>query len=342
MPYSTLGKLGSGHFGDVYLEHDDGLHRRCAAKYLRATGANPYAEAQAMVAVEHDNIVKVYSADQNVNGVVVIRMEFHPRGSLQDIHKGVSANVDIVVRLLEQACRGLHHLHAEGLLHRDLKPANMLVSDDGTVKLSDFGLCLPAAAVGSAPAIGYVAHLPPESIAGPGEITDAAGDIFAMGVTLRRLLDGDGQLDALRAQGVPAMKQAIVDGKFPSPNFPPHVHDKLRRVARKATNADPAKRFSTAADLRHALEQARPVVAWSNSFPSPGIAIWDGIGSAGTEWRARMETNAEGRQSFIVEKRLSGKAARRQHAHDAKDLAASAAYKHASTVLGGIADGTFT
>jgi len=342
MPYTTLGKLGNGHFGDVYLERDHGLNRRCAAKYLRATGANPYAEAQAMVAVEHDNIVKVFSTDQDASGQVVIRMEFHPRGSLQDVHKGVPANVDVVVRQLEQACRGLHHLHLSGLLHRDLKPANMLVADDGTVKLSDFGLYLTAAAVGLTPAIGYVAHLPPESINGPGEITDVAGDIFAMGVTLRRLLDGDRQLDALKAQGVPAIVQAIVDGKFPSPTFQPHIHDKLRRVARKATHANPAKRFSTAADLRHALEQARPDVAWAVSVPAPGLVIWDGIGAGGAEWRARMETNHNGRVSFMVEKRLAGKAPRQQHAHDAEDLTPSAAHKHASRVLGSIADGTYT
>lgn len=341
MPYTNLGILGNGHFGDVFLERDEALGRLCAAKYLRPTGANPYAEAQAMLAVEHDNVVRVYSADEDAPGQVVIRMEFHQRGSLQDIHKGAPVNVDVVVRELEQACRGLHHLHSLDLLHRDLKPANMLVSDDDTVKLSDFGLCLPAAAVGSAPAIGYVAHLPPESIKESGEITDVAGDIFAMGVTLRRLLDGDRHLDALKAQGVPAVKRAIIDGKFPSPTFPPHVHDKLRRVARKATHADPAKRFSTAADLRHALEQARPTVAWSISFPAPNITVWDGIGSGGTEWRARMETDANGRHSFMVEKRLPGKASRIQHAHDAKDLAPSVAHRHATDVLGGIADGTY-
>lgn len=341
MPYTRLGNLGHGHFGDVFLEHDDGLDRRCAAKYLKATGPDPYAEAQAMLAVEHDNIVKVYSAEQDPGGTVVVRMEFHQKGSLQDIHKGAPANVDTVVRQMEQACRGLHHLHTTGRLHRDLKPANMLLADDGKVKLSDFGLCLPAVAVGTTLPIGYVAHLPPEAITGPGEITDVAGDIFAMGVTLRRLLDGDAHLNELKAQGVPTIKQAIVDGKFPAAKFPPHVHDKLRRVARKATNLDPTKRFETAADMRHALEQARPAVSWSVSYPVAGVVIWDGTG-VGVEWRARMDTDATRRSSFLVEKRISGKSLRQQHAHDKSDLNGTDADKHAYDVLGGIADGTYT
>lgn len=340
MPYTTLSKLGNGHFGDVFLERDEALDRLCAAKYLRATGPNPYAEAQAMLAVENDNIVKVFSADQDPAGVVVIRMEFHSRGSLQDIHKGLPGNVGVVVREIEQACRGLQVLHNDSRLHRDLKPANMLMANDGTVMLSDFGLCLPEAAVGGAPPIGYVAHLPPEALTGTGEITDVAGDIFAMGVTLRRLLDGDEHLDRLRATGAD-IEQEIVTGRFPSPQFPPHIHDRLRRVARKATHPDPAKRFGSATEMRHALEQARPQVAWSVSSPASGVTIWDGLGR-GVEWRARLETDAKGRSSFMVEKRLVGKSLRQQHAHDADDLNRTDAFKHASRVLGGIADGTYS
>jgi serine/threonine-protein kinase len=267
-------------------------------------------------------------------------MEFHSKGSLQDIHRGLPGNVGVVVRRLEQACRGLQYLHNDGRLHRDLKPGNILMADDGTVMLSDFGLCLPAAQVGAAPPIGYVAHLPPEAITGTGEITDVAGDIFATGVTLRRLLEGDAHLDMLRATGAD-ITQEIVNGRFPSERFAPHIHDKLRRVARKATDMDPAKRFASATEMRHALEQARPEVAWSVSSPTSGVMIWDGIGN-GTEWSARLESNTKRRSSFMVEKRLAGKSLRHQHAYDADDLNGTDAYKHASRVLGGIADGSYT
>ena len=342
MPYTSLGKLGSGFFGEVFLERDDGLNRLCAAKYLRVGGPDRFAEAQAMLAVEHENIVKVFSADDDAaTGKVIIRMEFHTNGSLQDIQAGRPENVGIVVRRIEQACRGLQHLHNDGRLHRDIKPANMLVSDNGSIKLSDFGLCLPAVAVGASPPMGYVAHLPPEAITGPGEISDVAGDIFAMGVTLRRLMEGDGHLKSMRASGANVM-QAIVDGKFPSPRFAPHIHDKLRRVARKATHFDPSRRFASASEMRHALEQARPRVAWSVSSPTPGVIVWDGIGDDGTEWRSCMETDAHRRSSFLAEKRLPGKSLRQQHALDAIGLNGSDAYKHACSALGGVAEGAIT
>src|SRR6266571_6217255 len=138
-------------------------------------------------------------------------MEYHQRGSLANHYGGRPGATASVVRHAEQACRGLQHLHNEGILHRDIKPANLLLSDDDVVKLSDFGLSKPVAAAGTGPAMGYIAHLPPEALVGPGEITDVTGDVFAMGVTLYRLLEGDALLADIRSKGV-NVAQEIVDG----------------------------------------------------------------------------------------------------------------------------------
>jgi serine/threonine-protein kinase len=158
MVYQSIRCLGSGYFGEVWLEHDDALDRPCAAKYVDpsrlAPALNGYAEAQAMIAGEHDNVVSVYSADM-VAGAPVIRMEYLPEDSVQDKYAGVPAPVRDAVRLAEEACRGVQHLHSCGLLHRDVKPANLLLTGDGRVKVCDFGLsCVPPRRCGRRTAVG--------------------------------------------------------------------------------------------------------------------------------------------------------------------------------------------
>jgi serine/threonine protein kinase len=337
VPYTSICKLGNGHFGEVFLERDDGLDRLCAAKYLPASGSAQYDEAQAMAAVGHENVVQVYSADDVNTGGIVIRMEYHRNGSLADVYDSKPAPVGNVVRHVEQACRGLQHLHNEGILHRDIKPANLLLSDEGIVKLSDFGLAKPIHAIGTGPAMGYVAHLPPEALTGPREITDVAGDIFAMGVTLYRLLEGDSYLDKIRLNG-PELAQRIVSGKFPPADLAPQVHDKLRRIVRKATRISPTDRYTSATEMRHALEAARPVVSWSPEMTPSGGIIWEGINEfAGTEYTAELNRGTDGKWSFSVEKKKAGKTARRQNSLAKKDMNRSEGLHHARTVLDSIA-----
>lgn len=192
MPYRQLVCLGSGFFGEVWLEEDEGLGRRCAVKYLKPGRLPPgpvFAEAQAMVDAEHDNVVRLYSAD--IEGAVpVIRMEYLPNGSVADRFGGSPAPVADALHVLEEACRGVEALHARGVLHRDLKPANLLIGHDGRIKVSDFGLACHLANVGGAPPWGYTEHLPPEAFAADGAIETVAGDIYALGVTLYRVLNG--------------------------------------------------------------------------------------------------------------------------------------------------------
>ncbi|MGB9303757.1 MAG: serine/threonine-protein kinase, partial [Mycobacterium sp.] len=195
MPYTQIQCLGAGFFGEVWLEHDTGLDRPCAAKHLDPTffskGSNVFAEAQTMRAAgENDYVVTVYSAELE-NGEAVIRMEYLSNGSVDDMYKGSPIPVGEAVRIMEDACRGISHLHTQDILHRDIKPANLLLADSGKVKVSDFGLACELADAKSAPPRSYPIHLPPEAaIAGSG-ITTIAGDIYAAGVTAYRLLNGD-------------------------------------------------------------------------------------------------------------------------------------------------------
>jgi serine/threonine protein kinase len=305
MPYKTLNCLGSGFFGEVWLEQDLGLNRLCAAKYLnpaRLSAGMVFAEAQVMLDGEHDNVVRVFSADAEA-GIPVIRMEYLPAGSVADRYGGDPVAVADALHILEEACRGVESLHARGLLHRDLKPANLLIAEDGRIKVSDFGLACSIANLVGAPPFGYKEHLPPEALAGIGAIETAQGDVYALGVTLYRLLNGDGMMRAVAAPGA-NICGLIVAGKYPDrKEWQPHVHDRLRRVTRKAINCDPSRRYRSASELRHALEGVRPKVSWVPvTIAGPGLA-WEGIAAdGGCQCRARLSPNKQGKYLFEFER----------------------------------------
>lgn len=333
--YKRIMRLGGGHFGEVWLELDLGLGRLCAAKYLNGPGSasllDPFGEARTMLRAENDHVVTVYAAEIEAS-VPVIRMEYLESGSVADLHKGKSVPVLEATRIIEDACRGLESLHAADMLHRDLKPANLMIASDGKVKVSDFGLACMSDEAAMAP-IGYFPHLPPEALPSPGYIESVAGDIYGMGVTLYRLLNGDAFLDAAKGISIDRVRELIVGGKLPPRNlFELYVHERLRRVVRKAVNIDPSKRFGSAIDFRHAIERVRPMVSWT-SAPAPGAA-WDGVSADGSaSWRAHIAP-VQGGSCFRLERKLGDRAFRSITAASGGPFERNTdAQKHASIVL---------
>ena len=317
MAFHRIERLGAGHSGELWLEHDDELQRDCAARYLKpdrvAPGLDPLAEVQQLLLAEHDHVVTVYSAALE-HGVAVIRMEYLPAGSVADHYGSGPLPVATAMAVTIDAARGVEHLHSRGLLHRDLKPANLLLGPTGQVKVSDFGLACSQFSPGDGPPMGYQLHLPPEALAGSGVIETVAGDIYALGITLYRLLEGDAAL-ASPAAG-PERDALVAEGLFPDRTaLSPHVHGSLRRALAKALHVDPAERFGSASDLRHALEKAHPVVAWT---PASEGNAWSGsAGDGSVNWRARLVSRAGG-FDFQVERQKDGGSFRKDTAAGAR------------------------
>lgn len=336
MPYRRLVCLGSGFFGEVWLEEDEGLGRQCAAKYLNPGRLPPgpaFVEAQTMVDSEHGNVVRVYSAD--IEGAIpVTRMEYLPNGSVAGRFGGLSAPVADALHVLEEACRGVEALYARGVLHRDLKPANLLIGDADCVKVSDFGLACHLANVGGAPPWGYTEHLPPEALAAGGAIETVAGDVYALGVTLYRLLNGDALMRSVAATAgdVPAL---VAAGKYPDRRrWAPHLHDSLRRVVRKAMNPDPARRYPSASELRHALEGVRPTVSWAPVGSIAAATVWEGTNVDSTaRFRARLGTSLRGRYVFELARQGPSGTFRTIRADDLGSDSSRETAAHAASVL---------
>lgn len=329
--------LGGGYFGEVWLEKDVALDRDCAAKYIRRTldlgERGVFAEAQAMVNAEHDNVVKVYSAQLADDGTPVIRMEYLPNGSVSDHYGKQSLSIREALKAVTDACRGLEYLHTRGWLHRDLKPANLMMGNDGQVKLSDFGLACTEDRVHELP-VGYVTHLPPESVP-DGYIDSTSGDIYAMGVTLYHLINGDEFFESQLQQSQDVVS-LIEKGKIPRRDaYLIHVHSTLRRVVKKSLNLDPTRRYKSASEFRHALESVSPRVSWRQIDVEDG-SNWEGQG-ANDVWRARVQPVRKGRFAFKVERR-SGVGAYRTLRSDSRAFdTEEAANQHAAAILGRIA-----
>ncbi len=261
--YQLLRKLGSGAFGEVWLANDQALGVQLAVKFVHPSrihdASNFYAEPHTLKQLAHPNVVRVEDAGKTPDGRLYVAMEYLSRGSIADEAKGATLPLSRAMRLISDACRGAEFAHNLGVVHRDIKPANILLSDTGAAKLSDFGLAtrVTSSKLTASP-YGYVAHLAPEVFLH--NSTSPLSDVYALGVTLYRLVNGDAFLPSLPIDELIAL---VIDGKFPDrTRHRLFVPSSLRRVITKALAVEPSERYQSAAALRHALEQTRILCDW--------------------------------------------------------------------------------
>lgn len=309
--YTYVGPLGKpGNFGAVFHAVNDLSGRDVAVKHIDAPMtpealAAWEAEASAMAACTHDNLVTILHAEITPDGPALV-MEYLPDGSVASRFGDQPAPAGAVADIAIDVCWGLHRLHVEGLTHRDIKPGNLLF-DGPRIKLGDFGL---AGGAGDPADLIYVAHKPPEVHHG-GAWTEAA-DIYALSVTAWRLVWGDTN----NGRREPDLHMRVAAGAWPDRSaWPLHVHKRLRTVLRSGLHPDPTKRPGTAAEFRSQLEKAKPAISWS--WTGPGQ--WSGDGDE-VRWEVDTRVTASG---FVVDtRRDTGSGARRVGAGCAKELEA--------------------
>ncbi len=269
--YQILEKLGEGGMGVVYKAHDTHLDRFVAIKVLPPDRvADPerkrrfVQEAKAASALNHPNILHIYDIDAAA-GVDFMAMEFVPGRILEQRLEHGRLTLRETLKYAVQATDALAKAHAIGIVHRDLKPANIMVTDDGIVKVLDFGLAKlvePAdAQVGLTQSmqprteegtiLGTIAYMSPEQA--EGRKVDARSDVFSFGsvlyemVTGRRPFHGETRLSTLSA--------ILREEPQPVHDLAPDVPAELERLIRRCLRKDPGLRFQDVADLRIALRE---------------------------------------------------------------------------------------
>jgi Tol biopolymer transport system component len=267
--FRVVRKLGEGGMGVVWEARDLHLDRPVALKVLpREKVADPdrrrrfVQEARAASALSHPNIVAVFDVDE-ADGSLFIAMELVPGRPLSEAIGRRGLPVRTCVRIAAQVASALAAAHAAGIVHRDLKPANVMLTDDGTVKLVDFGLAKlsgigsgdtgpeDVATLGARTAegtiVGTVAYMSPEQA--EGKKVDARSDVFSFGAVLYEMLTG---LVAFGRPSATATLAAILrDEPPPVEGLPRDLERLLARCLRK----DAARRAQSMADLKVALEE---------------------------------------------------------------------------------------
>ena len=176
--------------GVVYKARHLKLNRVVALKMILAGGhAGPQtqarflAEAEVVARLQHPNIVQVYDVGE-AGGLPYFSLEFVEGGSLDKKLSGVPLPANQAAALLEKLARAMAAAHAAGLVHRDLKPANVLLSADGTPKITDFGLAKKLDAAGqtaSGAVLGTPSYMAPEQAGGRSKEIGPSCDIYALG-----------------------------------------------------------------------------------------------------------------------------------------------------------------
>jgi len=258
--YQLLEKLGSGGMADVYRSRDLMLDRYVAIKVLRKDfSTNPEfqnqfrLEARAAANLSHPNIVTVHDFGFADNLLYIV-MEYIPGKDLKQLIRDKGRfSVQDGIPLLVQACAGIGYAHRAGLVHCDVKPHNMLVSNDGRLKVTDFGIARALASIATNERTDVVWGSPlyfaPEQAAG--EPPSPASDVYSLGVVMYELLCGTPPFTASTADELARLH--ISARPIPIREYIPDIPIALEEIITKVLSKEPAARYRTADQLGRVL-----------------------------------------------------------------------------------------
>lgn len=263
--FDVIGFLGNGNFGFVFQAYDPLLKVDRAIKLIKVANPDKFVEAvkeaQTLEACRHKHIVDVKEVDVVVyEGIqcVYIAMEYLAKGSIQKHLENRFVTIQKSLSIISEALLGLEHAHNSNVLHRDIKPGNILFGDNGEAKLSDFGLALDYH-VDPSDTMGYRPHQPLEVI--DGSPMDKLSDIYAMGITLFRLVNNIDDME-FNFTNLSDWRTAVKRNKYPERNFLPHIPRKIKTIINKAINNQATKRYQSASEFRQAIEKASLSIDW--------------------------------------------------------------------------------
>ena len=287
--YHVLEKLGSGGMGDVYVAEDTRLNRRVALKFLRPNVAEArdsrgriLREARAAAALNHPNIVHLYSVEE-ADDLVFITMELVPGRSLRQLlGTGTGLPLAQTISFATQMAEALACAHAAGIVHRDLKPGNVMITDDERVKILDFGVAKVLARISDQDpegatmtsddasvghAVGTTGYMSPEQALG--KTLDARTDLFALGVVAYEMATGRAPF---QGETVAAVFDHLLNRRQPPLlTFNPTLPRSLEVILDKALEKDPDRRYRTADEFLRDLRAMPDVIPATKPVTVAGV-----------------------------------------------------------------------
>ena len=290
--YTVLKRLGEGGKGVVYKARDTVLNRVVAIKMLKSAVSSGEAysrfirEAQAVARLNHPNIVSIYDIgkeDEKQFFVLEFVDGMSLRGLMETYPEG-KCDIQTVLRVGIDVCGALQYAHSQGVLHRDIKPENILITEEGTAKLMDFGL----AKMFGQPNItqegiivGTVAYVAPEIALGKG--ADARSDLYSFGAVLYEAATGKQPFPG--EDPVKVIFSHIHDHAVSPSRLNPKIPQALADCIMKVLEKDPGKRYQSSTDLLNVLREIGEGFLREVLVPShkPSIVIPAPRTSAGKE-----------------------------------------------------------
>ena len=258
--YEIIGRIGSGGMADVYKAKDHKLNRFVAVKVLKQEFREDKAfiskfrvEAQSAAGLAHPNIVNVYDVGED-HGISYIVMELVEGITLKEyIDKKGRLAVREATSIAIQVSMGLEAAHRNGIVHRDVKPQNIIISTDGKVKVTDFGIARAASSnTINSSVMGSVHYSSPEQARGG--YSDYKSDIYSLGITLYEMLTGTVPFDGDSTVAI-AIKH--LQEELPSPRkYVPDLPKSTVQIIYKCTQKSPDRRYNDMTELIRDLKES--------------------------------------------------------------------------------------
>jgi serine/threonine protein kinase len=276
--YEVLGVLGRGGMGVVYRARQVRLGRVVALKMIRDGGlAGPEqirrfrAEAEAVARLQHPHVVQVYEVG-DCAGRPYFSLEYVDGGTLAERLRGLPQPPRAAAQTVATLARAVQAAHERGVVHRDLKPGNILLTADGTPKVSDFGLAKrlegASAHTQTGAVLGTPSYMAPEQAGGRSRVIGPPADIYALGAILYGMLTG--RPPFLGTTPLDTLHQVAADEAVRPSRLQPKVPRDLDTICLKCLEKDPGRRYGSARELAEDLDRflagepvrARPAGRW--------------------------------------------------------------------------------
>ena len=261
--YEIMERIGTGGMADVYKATDRVLRRYVAIKVLKREFREDEtfvvkfrSEAQAAAGLTHANIVNIYDVAED-RGLYYIVMELVEGITLKEyIQKKGKLAPKEVIGIILQVCAGIDAAHSNSIIHRDIKPQNIMISKEGKVKVTDFGIAKATSSnTISTNVMGSVHYTSPEQARGG--FSDAKSDIYSLGITMYEMITGQLPFDGESTVTI-ALKHLQEDMILPS-EFVPDMPYSLEQIILKCTQKSPDRRYMNvtmlARDLKRSIQE---------------------------------------------------------------------------------------